>query len=200
MGIGFLRGLTLNNIISNLISLMPWVIRMIIYNKFGYTEKAFHDSDTEIRLEAYESLGYTKKAFSDEDAFIRENAYEELGYTKQAFLDASRSIRYKAFRKLGFTKEAMYDSDFFIQYNAFLSLGFISEEFEILDSGHNYIELFSSFHSSRKEYFKNCQQVLGCGEIKYKFTEEETSLLRMNKIPVNDLAILNDEVIYDKIN
>ena len=178
-------------ILSSLILIMPYSIREDFYVKFGYTKSAFNDSYWLFRLRAYESLGYTEKAFSDKCSNIRADAYRELGYTKNAFYDSSAIIRYFAYQELGYTKESLNDSDFLIQCSAYLRLGFIEGNFEILDSGKNFNSLFDNFNVARKNYFENCKEILGNDKIKYKFSEEEASLLRMNNIPVNDLAVLN---------
>ena len=206
-------------ILSTLILIMPYSIRASFYGKFGYTKSAFNDSDWIFRLRAYLSLGCSERAFKDDSASIRRHAYSKLGYTKNAFKDSDDGIRYRAYKELGFTKEALEDDDFFIQKNAYLHFGFIKDCFEMSNyedykfklnsfSGASSSVLLSEdfcFHFEeirklKEEYFEKCRIILGCDEIKYNFTEEEAALLRMNNVPVNDLAILNDKEVYDKIN
>jgi len=81
-----------------------------------------------IRLEAYRMFGFTEKAFDDTDGVIRRCAYLRLGWTEKAFDDASADIRLDAYRALGFTKKALTDDDYNIQYSAYLELGYTDNE------------------------------------------------------------------------
>jgi hypothetical protein len=48
----------------------------LAYKKFGFTQKALRDIDSDIRLKAYKSLGFTEEALKDENYYIRNLAQE----------------------------------------------------------------------------------------------------------------------------
>lgn len=68
-------------------------IRIKLYNKNGWTAKAFKDTDCVVRLKAYRKLGFTKQSLKDEHHAVRFEAYSALGWDTNALEDPAQYIR-----------------------------------------------------------------------------------------------------------
>jgi HEAT repeat protein len=115
------------------------------------------------------------------DSIKRLEAYRAIGFTKEALSDEHWEIRLEAYRAIGFTKEALSDEYWYVRLEAYEALGFTKEAL-------NDKNLFIVGEAT--EFFNKCRAILEVKDIKYKFNKEETNLLRINGLIINEDIII----------
>ena len=127
------------------------------------------------------------KVIKKEDVYhadweIRLEACIKFGFRKENFKDENEIIRLNAYLQLGFTEESVNDSYGWVRFNAYQYFGFTKESRK---DGAYYVEAEANL------YFDECRKIFNWKKPKYKFTEDEANLLKMNGFRVNVLSIID---------